>query len=157
MRVLALLLAVLSLSSADRVVGAHGVRLVVPPGWQRVRAASDAPVTDPRTLLVVGTAGVKSRASQCRIARYRIPAAGAVIVVVAWKKVVRGAKDDRRELQQLRGVTRPVFECFAGRGAVADVVLGGRTYQVNLMVGDRAAKARVAEALRVARSFDLVR
>ena len=49
----------------------------------------------------------------------------------------------------------PSFECFSGRGAAAQVVLGGKAYQVNVMVGDRASKQRVAEALTVTRSFNL--
>ena len=40
-------------------IASHGVQVVVPPGWQQVRPGSDAPVTDPRTLLVVGTHGRK--------------------------------------------------------------------------------------------------
>jgi len=40
-------------------------------------------------------------------------------------------------------------------GAAAQVVLGGKAYQVNVMVGDRASKQRVAEALTVTRSFNL--
>ena len=52
---------------------------------------------------------------------------------------------------------RPSFECFTGRGAAAQVALGGRAYQINVMVGDKASKRRVAAALAVARSFDLTR
>jgi len=37
------------------------------------------------------------------------------------------------------------------------VVLGGNAYQVNVMVGDRASKRGVAQALAVGRSFKLAR
>jgi hypothetical protein len=46
---------------------------------------------------------------------------------------------------------------FSGRGAAADVLLGGHPYQVNVMVADGASKQRVAAALAVARSFALTR
>ncbi len=148
-------------SSGGRIISSHGVRFVVPRDWRRVEAASDGPVTDPRTLLVVGTAGVRPRTSQCQIAAYRIPAAGAVVVVVGWKSAAAagggGPKAGRAPLKKLVAVRRPSFECFSGRGAVAQVLLDGKSYQVNVMVGDRASKRRVAEALVVARSFDLAR
>jgi hypothetical protein len=158
---LGLLFASLALAaSSGRIIASHGVRVVVPSGWQRVQAASDGPVTDPRTLLVVGTARVRPKPSHCQIAAYRIPAAGAVVVVVGWKSPAAAGgtpKPGRAPLKALTAVHRPSLECFAGRGAAADVHLGGRLYQVNVMVGDRASKRRVAEALAVARSFNLTR
>jgi len=69
----------------DRVVSAQGVRFVVPAGWRRVRSAPAGPVTDPQTLLVVGTQGVTPQPSQCQIAAYRIPPSGAMVVVVRWE------------------------------------------------------------------------
>jgi hypothetical protein len=165
MRLIAVFLACLVLASlavaggGGRIISAHGVRVVVPPGWQRVEAHDDGFVTDPDTLLVVGTAGVRPRASQCQIAAYRIAAKGAAVVVVGWLSSPgpRPTPPGRAPLRKLVEVTRPVFECFSGRGASAQVRLRGRVYQVNVMVGDRATKRRVAEALAVARSFDLAR
>lgn len=151
-----LLVAVGCGGSAERVVSSQGVRFVVPSDWRLVQPANDGPVTDPRTLLVVGTAGVKAKSSQCQIAAYRIPPSGAVVVLVGWssKAAAGGApKPGRAPLRKLVAVTRPSFECFAGRGAAADVLLGGKPYQVNVLVGDRATKGRVAQALAVARSF----
>jgi hypothetical protein len=146
---------------SDRTVSAHGVRFVVPSGWHQVRAASDGPVTDPRTLLVVGTTGVQPKASQCQIAAYRVPASGAVVVVVGWTSVASAGggapKPGRALLEKLRAVHRPSFECFAGRGAAAEALLAGKPYQVSVMVGDRASKRRIEEALAVGRSFDLTR
>jgi hypothetical protein len=144
-------------SSSGRIISANGVRLTVPSGWQRLEAAPSGPVTDPRTLLVVGTAAVRPRVSQCQIAAYRIPASGAVVVAVGWKSAgsAGGApKPGRAPLKKLVSVHRPSFECFSGRGAVAQVLLGGRPYQVNVMVGRSASKRRITEALAVARSFD---
>jgi len=146
--------------AGDRVIASHGVRLVAPAGWQRIQAAGDGPVVDPRTLLVVGTAGVRAKQSQCQIAAYRVPSGGAVIVVVGWKTATSGGgriRPGRAPLEALRAVRRPSFECFTGRGAAAEVVLGGRAYQVNVMVGDRASKPSIEAALAVARSFDLNR
>ena len=141
------------------IVAAHGVRVVVPSGWMRVTAAGAGPVTDPLTLLVVGTRGVRARASQCQIAGYGVQPIGAVVVVVGWTSLAEGGsqRPGRWPLRALISVHRPSFECFNGRGAAAYLVLRGRGYQVNVMVGDRASPARVRQALAVARSFDLVR
>ena len=167
MRLLALAAAGLSAvplagaASGVRVVTGGGVRLALPAAWSRVRAAPSGAVTDPRTLLVVGTAGVRPRSSSCQIAAYRIPAAGAAVVVVGWKSLASSGGGPlprgRRSLRRLVAVHRPSFECFSGRGAAADVMLGGKPYQVNVLVGDRASRQRVAAALAVARSFDLAR
>lgn len=147
-------------SGSGRIISGRGVRLVVPSGWNRVESTSDGNIIDPRTLLVVGTAGVRPRSSQCQIAAYRIPSAGAVVVVVGWNTATSGGgrlKPGRAPLRKLIAVKRPSFECFSGRGASAQLALGGKAYQVNVMVGALASKTRVARALAVARSFDLAR
>jgi hypothetical protein len=151
-------------SSGGRIISSHAARVVVPSGWQRVQASRAGPVTDPRTLLVVGTAGVRPvrpQASHCEIAAYHLPPSGAVVVVVGWKSIASAGgapwKRGRAPLKSLVAVHRPSFECFAGRGAASDVLLGGKPYQVDVMVGDRASKTRVKEALAIARSFDLAR
>ena len=137
-------------------VSSHGVRVAVPGGWSLVRPAR-GPVTDPTTLLVVGTAGVHGKPSRCPIAAYRIPADGAVVVVVGWRSIGTAggtaAQLGRAPLKGLIAVKRPSFDCFAGRGASAYVVLGERPYQVNVLVGDQASKDLVDQALGVGRSF----
>lgn len=164
MRIVTVVLVALALagaavaSSRSKVISAHGVRLAVPVGWGRVTSAGDGPVTDPKTALVVGTSGVHPRSSQCQIAAYAIPASGAVVVIVAWKTATSGGghlKPGRAQLKTLRSVHRPSFECFNGRGAAAQVALGGKAYQVNVMVGDRATTHVISQALAVARSFNL--
>jgi hypothetical protein len=140
-----------------RLVSAHGVRLSVPAGWDRVLVAPAGAVSDPLTLLVVGTHGVHVAQSQCQIAAYHLPPGGAVVVVVGWRSLklsgAAQARPGRAALAKLVAVRRPSFECFAGRGAAADLVLRGRAYQVNVMVGDRAARQRVEAALAIGRSF----
>jgi hypothetical protein len=156
----ALLLATASLahlSSGGRIVSSHGVRVAVPREWREVQAAGDGPVIDPRTLLVVGTAGARPRPSQCQIAAYHVPAEGAVVVIVGWGTTVPGRGPGRAALKRLNTVRSPSFECFAGRGAATQVALGGKLYQVNVMVGDRASPRVVGEALAVGRSFSLTR
>jgi hypothetical protein len=156
MRLLAIL-AVLGAVGVGGAVSANGVQVWAPSGWHRVATAGDGPVTDPRTLLVVGTAGVRPHLTQCQIAAYRVPPEGAVVVIVGWK----GANGDTglgtKELVRLTTVKRGMSECFKGRSASATVVLGQREYQVSVMVGDRASKRRIGEALDVARSFALAR
>jgi hypothetical protein len=137
--------------SGKRTVSAHGVRVTVPPGWRGVAAEEDGNLIAPRTLLVVGTKGVRARRpSQCQPAAYRVPPTGAVVTILGWIGEPSGI--GRASLQKLVRVGR-TFECSKRRGAVALVGTGGSTYQVNVVVGDRASKGRITEALRIARSF----
>jgi len=141
-------------------IRAHGVVLTLPAGWHRVASAGDGPVTDPRTLLVVGTAGARPKPTQCQIAAYGVPRQAAVVVVVGWKTATSGGgrmKPGRWPLGKLTSVRRPSFECFAGRGAAASLALSGKAYQVNVMVGDSASAQTIAKALAVGRSFRLTR
>ena len=142
-------------------VAANGVKVSIPAGWKRVVPADAGAVADPKTLLVVGTSGVRRRASLCQIAAYRIPAGGAVVVVVGWASLRESgaskARGGRLPLRRLVRVRRPSFECFTGRGAAADVVLDRHAYQVNVLVGDRATSEVVEQALAVGRSFGLAR
>jgi hypothetical protein len=139
------------------VISANGVQVWAPAGWHRVASAGDGPVSDPRTVLVVGTPGVRARLTVCQIAAYRIPPDGAVVVVVGWKPARGISARGRTALAKLTSVRRPSFECFKGRGAAAQVELRGRVYQVSVMVGDHASTQRIGEALDIARSFDLKR
>ena len=142
-------------------IASHGVQVIVPTGWQQIRPGSDAPVTDPRTLLVVGTRGVHTRASACQLTRYQLPPGGAVVVVVGWSSVRAAGggtlRAGRWPLKQLTSVRSHLMECFPGRAAVTDLRLGSKPYQVNVMVGSRATATVVAEALAVARSFNRTR
>ena len=136
-------------------MSANGARLTVPGGWKRVQPGASA-VTDPRTLLVVGTSGAKAKRSRCEQAAYEVPASGAVVVVLRWSSVAAagGAPEPgRAPLERLASVRRPSFECFSGRGAAADLLLAGKRYQVRVLVGDHATNSRVQDALAVARSF----
>ena len=62
---------------------AGGVQLTLPDGWSKVAPATDTR-TDPRTLLVIGTDGVKAIESDCQVSSYRVPADGAAVVVIGW-------------------------------------------------------------------------
>ena len=90
--VLALAFTAVANGGGDQTVRAHGIALTVPGWWHRVASAGDGPVTDPRTLLVVGTAGVAPKSTHCQIASYRVPARGAVVVVVGWKTAKTGGE-----------------------------------------------------------------
>ena len=142
-------------------IASHGVQVVIPAGWQEIQPASDAPVTDPLTLLVAGTHGVHTRASVCQLTRYQLPSGGAVVVIVGWSSVRAAGGGTLRAglwpLKQLKSVRSDLMECFPGRAAVADLRLGRKLYQVNVMVGSRATAAVIAEALAVARSFNRTR
>ena len=153
--VLALALTSVANGGGGRTLRARGVALTVPTGWHRVASANDRP--DPRTLLVVGTVGVKPKSSQCQIAAYRVPAQGAFVVVVGWKTATSAGRMKRGNwpLKTLKSVKRPSFECFAGRGASASLALAGKAYQVDVMVGGSTSAQPIAEALAVGRSFRL--
>ena len=142
--------------SGGHVVSAHGVRVVAPAGWSSIRPAQ-GPVTDPRTVLVAATDGVRAQPSRCSGRAYRVPPSGAAVVVLRWSSVAAAGGSPapgRAPLERLDSVRRPFFECFSGRGAAADLLLAGKRYQVGVLVGDRATKARVRDALAVARSFE---
>src|SRR5207248_4172027 len=96
------------------------------------------------------------KSSSCQIAAYRVPKDGAVVVILGWSGGA-GTKPGRWPLKAMVSVRRHTFECFAGRGAVASLGLGGNAYQVNVMVGDSASSRRVGDALAVGRSFRLSR
>ncbi|HJU48247.1 MAG TPA: hypothetical protein VJ689_08945 [Gaiellaceae bacterium] len=159
-RVLAAVIAVLAVCGAawagdgGSPLAVSGVSIRVPDGWSRTTAAVDA-VSDPRTVLVVGTDGVQPRRSSCQVSAYRVPADGAAVVVIGWRgKATAAISRDRAVLGAMR-LRRPYFECWAGRGASAQIALHGRAYQVNVLVGDQASPGIVADALRAARSVDV--
>ena len=159
MRYAAVLLVLLAGCGGARGVSANGVRVTLPHGWHRVTPAAQGPVTDPKTLLVVGTGPVTRRL--VRVPDHVLPRAAAR----------RGRRGRRLEAgrharertaashrcARSRQVRRHFFDCWPGRGGAAQVTLGGRVYQVNVMVGDRAGSRVVAQALAVGRSFDRAR
>ncbi len=128
---------------------AGGVQLSLPDGWSKVTPAADTR-SDPRTLLVIGTDGVKAIASDCQVSSYRVPADGAVVVVIGWKDSVGGTSYLPLSAMKLR---RGTFDCFAGRGAVGRVTRRDRDFQVNVLVGDRASDDTIDSALDAARSL----
>lgn len=137
-----------ALAAVGDLARANGVQLSLPDGWSKVAAATDTR-TDPRTLLVIGTDGVKAITSDCQVSSYRVPADGAAVVVVGWRDSV-GASYLPLSAMRLR---RGTFECFAGRGAVGRITRRDRDFQVNVLVGDRASDATVSTALDAARSL----
>lgn len=139
-------------AEGDHAVRAHGVQLTSPEGWSRVEPPLEPASADPRTLLVVGTKGVRAIDTACQVSSYRVPADGAVVVVLGWRPPSAGVTLLPVSSMKLR---RETFECFDGRGAVGQLARGGRDFQVNVMVGDRADTDVVAAALAVARSFTL--
>jgi hypothetical protein len=129
-----------------------GVELELPAGWEKVAPLRATPVGDPQTLLVIGTEGVRAAAGDCLVSSYRVPANGAVVVVIGWRDSVGTSGFLPLSGMKLR---RGTFECFAGRGAVAQVTRRGRDFQLNVMVGDRATAETAQAALDAARSFGL--
>jgi hypothetical protein len=127
-----------------------GVELTLPDGWAKVQPASQTWSTDPRTMLVIGTDGVRAAESDCQVSAYHVPADGAVVVVIGWREAV--GVSGFLPLSNLK-LRRGTFSCFDGRGAVAQVTRRGLDYQVNVMVGDRASADTVAAALDAARSI----
>jgi hypothetical protein len=155
--VIALAVATAATAASEALLRVNGVGVRAPDGWDLVTPAGAGPDTDPRTVLVAGTEGVVPRRSECHVAAYRVPADGAVIVVLrSAGKAPESFPTDRDALADLR-LRREYFECFDGRGVAAQIAIRGRAYQVNLMVGDRATVRDVEQAFAVVRSFDVVR
>jgi hypothetical protein len=144
----AALVASAALAATGDVARAGGIQLTLPDGWSKVVPAADARA-EPRTLLVIGTDGVRAVESDCQVAAYRVPADGAVVVVIGWKNSI-GVGFPPLSAMKLR---RGTFECFSGRGAFARVSRNDRDFQVNVLVGDRASSATVDSALDAARSL----
>lgn len=140
-----------SAASGDS-VRAGGVELDLPDGWSKVAPSRETTIGDPRTLLVIGTNGVRAIQSDCQVAAYRVPADGAVVVVIGWREAVGGTSFLPLSGMKLR---RGTFECFSGRGAVGRVTRRDRDFQVNVMVGDRASAGTIGDALDAARSLAL--
>jgi hypothetical protein len=149
------MLALASVAAAAMVGTARGggVELELPAGWEKVVPARGTTVGDPQTLLVIGTDGVRAVESDCQVSSYRVPANGAVVVVIGWRDAVGNSGFLPLSALKLR---RGTFECFAGRGAVAQVTRRNRDFQVNVMVGDRASAETIEDALAAARSIALV-
>lgn len=129
-----------------------GVELDLPAGWAKVVPNRAPAGSEPQTLLVIGTEGVRAVESACLVSSYRVPSNGAVVVVIGWHDSV-GTSILPFSAMKLR---RGTFECFAGRGAVAQVTRRNRDFQINVMVGDRASADTVEAALEAARSFAVV-
>ena len=131
---------------------AGGVQLTLPSGWSKVVRARETRLDDPRTLLVVGTDGVRAVESDCLVASYRVPTDGAVVVVIGWRDSVGSSLMPLSAMKLRRGT----FECFTGRGAAGRQTLRDRDFQVNVMVGDRASGETIAAALDAAHSLSVV-
>jgi len=148
--------AALAVSAVNAALGetvrGGGVLLSVPNGWSRVLPVRDDRDADPRTLLVVGTEGVRLIETDCQVSSYRVPPDGAAVVVIGWRESVGGTSLFPLTALKLR---RGTFDCFAGRGAVARVTRRDRDFQISVMVGERADAATIADAFEAARSFAL--
>ena len=75
------------------------------------------------------------------------------MVVIGWKRKPTAHYVGGRESLFARELERGYFDCFAGRGVAAQIDLDGHTYQVNVLVGDRAERSTVVDALAAARSL----
>jgi hypothetical protein len=140
-------------SDALRTIEGNGVSLRVPADWIRVSRADAGSLADPHTHLVAGTQGVRPIETDCLASSYRVPADGAAVVVIGWKRKLSTHYVGGRENLFARELERGYFDCFAGRGVAAQIDLDGRTYQVNVLVGDRAERATMLDALAAARSL----
>ena len=137
-------------AAAESTVRGGGVELVLPDGWARVQPVPQTSTDDPRTAIVIGTDGVRAIDTDCQVSSYRVPSDGAVVVVIGWRDATGASSYLPLSGMKLR---RGTFECFADRGAVAQVTRHGLDYQVNVMVGDRASAATIDDALAAARSI----
>ncbi len=153
--VVALVTAAVATAAPWRLVESDGVSLRLPPGWTNAQITRPPANADAETLIVVGSEGLRVQKTPCLVASYRVPEDGAAVVVIARRGSASAAVPrDRSEFQALK-LQREYLACFDGRAAVAQIALNGRTFQVNVLVGDRAGAHVVLQALAVARSFGL--
>jgi hypothetical protein len=138
-----------------RTVEANGVSLRLTDDWLRVARAEERATANPRTLIVAGTHGVHAIDTDCQVATYRIPSDGAAVVVIGWRRRVGTSYLPGKEALVAKELERGYFECFDGRGVAVQLELQGHTYQLNVMVGDRADRGTITDALAAARSFAL--
>ena len=131
-----------------------GVEIDLPDGWSRVQPAPQSPTDDPRTVLVIGTDGVRAVDSDCMVSTYRVPSDGAVVVVIGSARADLALSLSCPSGLKLR---RGTFQCFPDRGAVSQVNRRGLDHQVNVMVGDRASQETIDAALDAARSIAAAR
>jgi hypothetical protein len=136
-----------------RTIEGNGISLRVPTEWVRVVRADAGSVAEPHTFLVAATQGVRPIETDCLASSYRVPADGAAVVVIGWKRKLSTHYVGGRENLFVRELERGYFDCFAGRGIAAQIDLDGRTYQVNVLVGDRADRSTMVDALAAARSL----
>ncbi len=129
-----------------------GIELTLPAGWAKVLPAKQTPSAEPQTLLVIGSDGVRAVDTDCQVSSYRVPSDGAVVVVIGWRDSI--GREGFLPLHAMK-LRRGTFECFTGRGGVAQLTRRNRDFQVNVMVGDRAEPGTIADALEAARSFAL--
>ena len=123
-----------------RTVEGNGVSLRVAPDWVRVPRADDRRLTDPRTLLVVGTHGVRPIETECQVASYRDPGRG------RRRRRDRLEEDSRSRTSPGRESLSPgtrawllrVFEGARDRGAKSS---WGAHVPAQRMVGDRAERS----------------
>jgi hypothetical protein len=137
-------------------VAANGISLALPKAFHVIQPASPGAITDPQTLLVVGTRGVHPIQSQCQIASYHVPARGAVVVIIGWHSIADAGGSGGAGISVLQHFTRlqrGILECYPGLAGAVQFQAGGLPYQVNVMAGDHAPTARIAQALAVARSL----
>ena len=81
--------------------------------------ADDRPLTDPRTLLVVGTRGVRPIDTECQVASYRVPADGAAVVVIGWKGKLGDVVPARQGGLFAKELERGFFRVFRRARAIA--------------------------------------
>jgi hypothetical protein len=77
---------------------AEGVALDLPTGWRTARPYQPPQIPDPLVRLAVASTPVRVAARGCHVASYRIPARGAMVVVLEWR---------HRELQPRGPLRRP--------------------------------------------------
>lgn len=150
-------------AAGERVVRSNGVRLSIPTAWRVLKPAPAPYISDPKPLLVVGTAGVHGKQkSECPLIAYLVPLHGAAVVVVGWNSLTDAGghhpPPGRQPLRALKSVQSGDTQCpFPGRTATAQLWLHRHAYQLTVFVGRRASEPQIQQALAVARSFDVTR
>jgi hypothetical protein len=130
-------------------VGADGIQLRVPAGWFESSTSASA-VSDPVIRLVVSSAPIRPRDSDCQTSSFTLAEGAVSIVVVEWVKLnarlrVRPQRFDEDVLPLRRGT----HECFDGPAGVVQFIDSGRALGAYVFLGEEAPLALARRAREV--------
>jgi hypothetical protein len=136
-----------------RRVVAHGIAVSLPDRWHIVPPLLPRRI-DRSAVIGVGTAGVRPGKPRCAFGSFVIPPSGTTVLVVATPQFPAPRRSLSEAAQHL-ALRKGSVECwYHHRGGVVFGEVGGRAYELAILVGDAASDAQINLAKRVAASVE---